>query len=274
MRADKKISWKKELVQLMIAVVAGLIIARIEHYYSLKQIDYEHAMDLVQSNMSEEELLKRAEVYYDMGEYVQAVNIYNLELLSENSVALNNLAYMYEHGVFFQEDIDEAKRLYKAAYMFGTEREVQNNYFVVELKYPVSFQQILTDLDDGKENDIVKDFLNSYLLENDRTGNNDWFYEDMMRNEQVDMLQLGMYQYDVEKKFYNSNMMSHNEAYINEKVYTGTESWPTQLEVGGQEKVYLKTQPLSVEVKKRTDTQYWSFTYFINKNTEFVYMNN
>ena len=101
---------------------------------------------------------------------------------------------------------------------------MQNNYFIVELKYPVSFQQILTDLDDGKENDIVKDFLNSYLLENDRTGNNDWFYEDMMRNEQVDMLQLGMYQYDVEKKFYNSNMMSHNEAYINEKVYTGTES--------------------------------------------------
>lgn len=86
-------------------------------------------------NSDSEDLLIEAEKYYKMEEYSKVYKIYTLDSMQTNSIALTNLAYFYENGIFVSQDISLAKELYDKAYKLDN-KDALENWVKFNIKYP------------------------------------------------------------------------------------------------------------------------------------------
>lgn len=124
-------------------LVAMMIIFVCSSVFVLKY-DFEEE----ESFMSEEEMLAKAEEYFAIKDYFKTVEIYNNSKLDTNPIALNNLGYMYENGIFFEKDISVACEFYKKAADLGN-AEAYENYIIIRLKNPLNYYEIISLIREG-----------------------------------------------------------------------------------------------------------------------------
>lgn len=116
----------------------------LEQEYLYKQLDLEFS--------STEELLNLANNYYKKGDYINAAFIYKSEQLKNNSIALNNLAYIYLYKFDSKEYIYDAKEcLYSAK---NLDFKYFEAYFSILIQCPESYQEIINILNLGHKNNI------------------------------------------------------------------------------------------------------------------------
>lgn len=162
---------KNELLrEILIAIFTAIITCVLTHYFTIKAIDYEHSLEIVENNLSEEELLINAQKYYKIGEYIKAVNIYEMDKLEINPIALNNLGYMYEEGILFEKNLFKAKSYYEKAAQLGNYQAMEN-WINFTICYPESYDELLNCLKYGYENEsqVVYEFLSEYMPSADNT---------------------------------------------------------------------------------------------------------
>ncbi len=87
--------------------------------------------------------LKKAERYYNLGDYEEAAKRY--EELASNNIpeALNNLAYMHYRGLGVKQDIAKARDLYWDAYLNGSSLAINN---LILLSYEHESEESKEDL--------------------------------------------------------------------------------------------------------------------------------
>ena len=139
---ETKFFTKKDIKTVLLAIFSGTFTAIITFFFTLKSIDYENSLEIINNNSSEIELLVEAQHYYDQEEYLKVLTIYNLEKLNQNPIALNNMAYMYEHGIYVKKDIENARKYYKMASTLGNST-AENNWFLFNIAYPESYENLL-----------------------------------------------------------------------------------------------------------------------------------
>lgn len=97
---------------------------------------------LENENTDVETLMKYATIYYDAGNYEGVARIYANSKLSENSIALCNLGYMYANGIYFGKNINVAKDYYNKAIELGNQ-QAYNNWLAMSLN---NFQADVAEL--------------------------------------------------------------------------------------------------------------------------------
>lgn len=204
---------KSIIINIVVPLVTGIITVLATFYFNNRTIDYEHSLKQYENSMTEEQLLLKAQDYYIVGEYIKAIQLYTLDKINTNPVALNNLGYMYEKGIFVNKDIKLAKDYYHKAYELGG-KDYYNNWFIFNVTYPDSFYSIISLLKDGNRNKclIVEDFLN-YIYQN---GLNDNFekFNQLSYEDQIKVLQYMMYErtmFTSECDYYGSDFVKSVE---------------------------------------------------------------
>lgn len=132
---NKSKKMKTALSIMAFAIVAATSIAFV-NIYDFRDEDNE---------LSEEELLQKAQDYYATEEYIEAAYKYENEKLDTNPIALNNLAYLYENGLGIAKDLDRATDLYHKAAQLG-DAQAKENYISFVLRYPKTYSQVLNAL--------------------------------------------------------------------------------------------------------------------------------
>lgn len=155
---------KKLYVSIIASMVCTILGCVLTYYFTICSIDYENALEIYQENKTNEELLLEAEMYYKMGELDKTFQIYSLDNLSTEPIALNNLAYLYENGIFVSRDVSRAKELYDKAYKLGNV-EVVNNWIIFNLKYPESLYNLVDNLAIAHNmgSYVPSDFISQYV---------------------------------------------------------------------------------------------------------------
>lgn len=103
------------------------------------------------TNLTVENMLIKAEEYYKMEDYLNAINIYNNKELDTNAISLSNLGYFYEHGMGVNKNIQKAKENYQKAKQLGNE-DALDNWVICILNYPESYDEVLKCLKEGYDN--------------------------------------------------------------------------------------------------------------------------
>lgn len=157
---------KKDILYVSISLISVILGCFITHYLALKAIDYEQAYRIVENNETEEELLQSAANYFLTDNYVETIHIYNMDKLENNVIALNNLGYMYEHGLAYGKDIEKAREYYEKANNLGN-YDAMENYILFTIKYPLSFDNLISVLREGyaHNSETVKSFIKSYFYD-------------------------------------------------------------------------------------------------------------
>ena len=108
----KRIMAREVIIPLIIALIGAAFGACMNHYFSIvrNKNDYE--------KMNKYELLYEAYLNYTKGAYLESINIYSDEKLSEHPEALNNLAFFYTKGIGVAADYDKARDLFAKAYRY------------------------------------------------------------------------------------------------------------------------------------------------------------
>lgn len=105
------------------------------------------------SKYSEVEVLKQAEFLYDSEEYKAVFNLYSLDQVSNNEIALSNLGYMYAKGLGVQQNTDKAIKKYNAAIR-------QGSYIARKNKIILLFNNIfVTDKNDDFDAKYIKEII-------------------------------------------------------------------------------------------------------------------
>ena len=268
---ETKFFTKKDIKTVLLAIFSGTFTAIITFFFTLKSIDYENSLEIINNNSSEIELLVEAQHYYDQEEYLKVLTIYNLEKLNQNPIALNNMAYMYEHGIYVKKDIENARKYYKMASTLGNST-AENNWFLFNIAYPESYENLLKILAQGyySSNTVVEDFIKTYYCSEDKDNALIYFYS-LPLIEQIEVLELQMYYQKISKSdelYYGDSFIKYSELYHHPKeVTTGTEVIATLI----NGKKYLKSELLSTEVTNLDfDIYTKQFIYQRNNNTTFI----
>lgn len=158
-KKEKILGIRVPIICAFIPIILGCFLT---HYLALKAIDYEQAYRIVQNNETEEELLQSAANYFLTDNYVETIHIYNMDKLENNVIALNNLGYMYEHGLAYGKDIEKAREYYEKANNLGN-YDALENYILFTIKYPLSFDNLISVLREGyaHNSETVKSFIKS-----------------------------------------------------------------------------------------------------------------
>ena len=136
---------KKNKDTLITGLIVAIVSVMLTHYFDEQLIKKEH--ELYDSNDTEEELLLKAQDYYKLGQYDKVVEVYRLEKLDHNPLAMNNLAYFYVEGIYLDKDISKAKELYKRA--FKLDENYIEGYFMIVIDHPEKWSEVLDVMDQG-----------------------------------------------------------------------------------------------------------------------------
>lgn len=96
--------------------------------------------------MSQKEQLEMAHMYYLTNDLLKSFEFYSSDKLETNAIALNNLGYLFANGKGVNQDIAKAKDLFNKAASLGN-TEAMNNLVVITMKYPTSFNEVITVID-------------------------------------------------------------------------------------------------------------------------------
>lgn len=279
MKIKKDISEKEIYLQikipLLIAVitsVVSVICVLLTHYFTLKEIDYESAIQIVKENATVEELLEEAQKYYTIGEYAETVHIYNMDIVEQNVVALNNLGYMYEHGIIYGKDIEKAREYYKNAARLGNYDSLEN-YIIFTIKYPESFENLLNVLEWGydEKSEIVDQFICSYYSKDDITKDDVQEFLQMDYERKIEILK---YQIDMRLKEETEELA---DEMISENVYYETQERVTYKELPydilNDGEKYIKRVPVTMTIPVgEVRTYYIDFLFTHEHDTKFIYL--
>ena len=105
----------------------------------------------------QEQSLIKAQALFNSGQFSEAVQRYNSSLLQKNPIALNNLGYMHERGLYFTQDNETAKYYYRKASAEGSEIAV-NNLIRLDLE----------EYSAESKEDLVRIFRSAYEMKNDK----------------------------------------------------------------------------------------------------------
>lgn len=153
-------SKKKELfIGAMITLLCTIISCLLTYRFTLLSIDYEISATEI---LSKEDLLKEAEKNYKIGNHEKVYKIYSDEKLATDPIALSNLAYMFENGIFVSKDITKAKELYEKAYLLGN-KDALENWVLFCINYPSN--NFISDLNKAYDlgSLVARDFLKEYF---------------------------------------------------------------------------------------------------------------
>lgn len=165
-KKDKVLGIRVPIICALISIVPVILGCFITHYLALKAIDYEQAYSIVENNATEEELLQSAANYFLTDNFVETIHIYNMDKLENNAIALNNLGYMYEHGLAYGRDIEKAREYYEKANNLRN-YDAMENYILFTIKYPLSFDNLISVLREGyaHNSETAKSFIKSYFYD-------------------------------------------------------------------------------------------------------------
>lgn len=77
-------------------------------------------------SMTEEELLKISQNYYLGEDFEMIIEIYSMDKLKNNAVALNNIGYMYANGIYYKQNLEMAKFYYDKSIELGNDKALTN----------------------------------------------------------------------------------------------------------------------------------------------------
>ena len=203
--------------------------------------------------LSEEKLLGAAEKYFKMGDYLEAMKIYSGENLETNSIALNNMAYMYENGYGINKDLNRATDLYSAAAKLDTTIAI-NNYTFFVLQHPKNYRQILNVLQEGYDARSVQvaKFCASYMEGySDNITEEEYFalaekFLNLTNQEKIQKIDMYTYTLDIPASYYFGILDSTFVTYSYEKQLKTC--WTGSYEVTGYGDDRI-VQPIMVEVE-------------------------
>ena len=111
--------------------------------------------------LSENDLLARADSFYNIGDYYEVINIYKDDRLSINPIALNNLGFIYENGLGVDANISVAKKYFSQAAKLNNQDAI-DNYMIFNIKYPYTYDDLLENLKLGyiNKSEVVYKFIN------------------------------------------------------------------------------------------------------------------
>lgn len=259
------------------SVIVSIISLSIGHYFAIKQIKYSYDFNIIdyeKEEYTQSELLEKAQKYYTIEQYLDAVNIYTLDIMRTDPVAINNLAFMYEHGIFFGENIELAKEMYFHAANLGNKTSLEN-YVIINLKNPDSINDVIDVLKYGYDNGskMAYEFLKYFTYDDGNSVKKFW---DLTIYEQSDILIQATEWIEIGKEEYEE--LSHHsdggeygflkiELIMGKTIlFTGSEHVPNYL-TG-----FYDTIPLSTSVECHRALYYKR--YFINTTnyvTDFIY---
>lgn len=138
------------LQEIGIGVIVAIITCVLTHYFTIREIKYQYELDI--DNLDVDELLEKAQNYYELKDYLKVINIYNNEKLADNPIALYNLAYFYTEGIGVEQNIDKAEKLFYNAYVL--DKKYIGGYIAIKAFYPESIGEINKLINQGiEEND-------------------------------------------------------------------------------------------------------------------------
>lgn len=255
---------KKEIV---VSSVVAIICVFLEHYLTLKEIDYEVALN----NETIEELLLDAQKYYSIEEYEQAISIYMMDEVKTNAVALNNLGYIYENGVAYEKNIEKARKYYRNAASLGNLESIEN-YVIFTIKYPRSFQNLLEVLKFGfeKNSEMVTRFIGSYYSRNDISREDVQGFLQMSYERQIELLK---YQVTIrlkeETEEIADEMIQEREYFeVEERMLYKTLEYDLQ-----EDDVYRKKMAVNIPIPVGSIRIYYmNFLFGQEYSTKFIYL--
>lgn len=267
--------YKTTISNIISGTIVAIISALLTHYLTLKQIQYSYNFDIAkyeEGQYTQEELLERALKYYDVEQYLDVINIYNLDTMETNPIALNNLAYMYEKGIFFSVNIEKAKELYFHASQLGCQTAT-DNYVIISLQNPNNIDEMLAALKYGYQNNsiTVYQYIEPFTYEGGKSI--DDFFE-LNDYEQKDLLIQASYWVEIDKDEYKdlanrshgSYSLTHMAISIHEATFIGVEN-TANLETQFFDRIPLITDARDLTYYKRIFIDASNFdTTFIKKH--------
>ncbi len=125
---------KKKAFLTFVSLILGVVLV-------LTAVDYDFKTE--KNIMNQKELLEMAHKYYLTNDLLKSFEFYSSDKLETNAIALNNLGYLFANGEGVNRDIAKAKVLFNKAASLGN-TEAMNNLVVITMKYPTSFNEVIT----------------------------------------------------------------------------------------------------------------------------------
>lgn len=274
-KSKSKKLFKTTISNIISGTIVAIISVLLTHYLTLKQIQYSYNFDIVkyeEGQYTQEELLERALKYYNVEQYLDVINIYNLDTMETNPIALNNLAYMYEKGIFFNVNIEKAKELYFHASQLGCQTAT-DNFVIISLQNPNNIDELVAALKYGYQNNsiAVYQYMEYFTYEGGKSID-DFF--DLYDYEQKDLLIQTSYWVKVDKdeydNFVNGSQGAYNLTYVTTSIETVTKYIGMEI-VSNHETGFCTTTPLTTDVQSYTATYYKRvFANASNFDTTFI----
>lgn len=141
----KSFLMKPVLLFLITAIISGFVGGLFAHQYDLRTMGIEP--ETYSESDTVDELLLKAQDCYKSGNYAEAVEIYDMEKLRLNPLAMSNMAYFYANGIYLSQDIEKAKELYRNAYLI--DESYIDGYLRIVLKHPSDWSELIDVLNQG-----------------------------------------------------------------------------------------------------------------------------
>lgn len=112
-----------------------------------------------------DELLMEAEQEFKIQNFIEAYMIYKDDILKYNTVALNNIGYLFSKGLGVEKNITEGRDYYYRAAVLGN-KVALDNYICSILYYPSTYNEIIEALKWGHEGDslIAEEFVENMQI--------------------------------------------------------------------------------------------------------------
>ena len=136
--------WNKLKVLSEVAVLIALVFTLLQHIATIAPI-------------LENKKLIKAQACVNCGEYSRALAIYRSHRLKDNSIALNNIGYLYEKGLGVEKNTEIARSYYREAAVNGSKRAIDNLIYLD-----------LMDYSDESKEELVKLFCSAYEMKDER----------------------------------------------------------------------------------------------------------
>ncbi len=261
---------KKKMVLLIITgVIVPIVCIFLGHWLSLKRINYERAMRIADSNMTNHDYLVLAEKYFKTKDYISAASIYIKESMRTEPIALNNIAYMYEEGILYEKNIDKAAEFYEKAAAIG-DTTAYENWVRFNIRFPsMSMNDFIEFIRNAIENNSssAKDFINGFISKDYPMTIEEFLNMDNEDVAEVFGHQLGEVECDYDTYSFLSSDFSEAREY-------GKENRKKDISVSEityryKDKVFLAKYNISAEVESifRSYSQYLFFYSIKNKPT-------
>lgn len=264
---------KDKIIGVKIPLLCIVVSTLLTHFFTLKEIDYEKTLQIIENNESEEELLMEAQRYFLLEEYAEVIHIYNQDKMENNPTALSNLGYMYENGIVYGKDIEKAREYYEKSAALGNSNCMEN-YILFTIKYPKSYDNLLGVLQNGFEHNsnTVYEFIKSYFSDVNATREDVKKFLDLDTDSKIEILQ---YQVDYRLKEETEEIA---DEMICEKMYYEAQekvkykNLEYNLDCGDQVGIYKNIVPVYLNVPVGEIRNYYINFMFSNDNeTQFVF---